>query len=309
MANRDAIAVAVTDDDITVAQSEILLKLQEFHDRFQIPVTYFIVPFPRGAPLSISGDPALCDALRVVQERGSEACAHSYQHNLFEWGYPEIAGAMSFSPPACEAFADARFAIERYHQKECMRERLRRAREEWHKATGCVQKGFRSGWGSFSGTLYELLSEEGFEWSSLRFASRTSWLWCMEGQNSTSLCPDSINPAVGLLPFRQNGVIEFPVLGDFGFHTYCSRRAQLVELFKRQFMACVQQGAPCVLCHHPHGLEANDTDPNSGYDIYTEIFTWLKESGLARFVTMSALYSEWKDKAQSPPEQPMPAMG
>ena len=138
--------------------------MQDFHDRFQIPVTYFIVPFPRGAPSSISGDAALCDAIRNVQARGSEACGHSYEHNLFEWGYPEIAGAMSLSQPACEAFADARFAIERYHQKDRMRERLRRAREEWHKATGCVQKGFRAGWGSFSGTLYELLTEEGVEW-------------------------------------------------------------------------------------------------------------------------------------------------
>ena len=42
MANKDAIAVAVTDDDITVGQAQILLKLQDFHDRFQIPVTYFI---------------------------------------------------------------------------------------------------------------------------------------------------------------------------------------------------------------------------------------------------------------------------
>lgn len=305
---KHAIAVAVTNDDTAAGDAAELRKVHAFQQRFGVPCSYFVIPFNRETGAGISSDPALLDAIREVCAAGSEVHPHSYTHNLFEWGYPEIVSAMEFSREACEAFADSRFAIEAYQAKEAMQRRLSRVVEEWQRAVQEPPRGFRSGWGSFSGTLYEVLCEQGFRWASVRFASRTPWLWCKRGEED-EVYPESINDAVGLRPFRQNGIVEFPILGDYGFHTFRSRKESLVELFKRQFAACVDAAAPCVLVHHPHGLDAQDADPESGYEIYGEIFSWLAESGLARFVTMSRLYEEWRDKAMPAPLQVMPEMG
>jgi peptidoglycan/xylan/chitin deacetylase (PgdA/CDA1 family) len=298
----------VTNDDLMAGKSADLLRVKDFHDRLRIPVSYFVVPFNRQTGQRISQDAELLDAMQAACAAGSEFHPHSYKHNLFEWGYPEIVAAMEISREACEAFADARFAIDDYNRKDRMRERMKRVAEEWHRATGQVPRGFRSGWGSFSRTLYEVLTEEGFKWTSLRFASRTPWMWCKDPETAPPY-PERINPAVGLVPFRQEGVIEFPLLGDFGFHTRRANKPRLVELFKRQFGQCAEAGAPCVLCHHPHALAAANADANSGYEIYADIFAWLRENRAARFVTMSELYEEWKHRAVSPQPQTFPQMG
>jgi hypothetical protein len=309
MASNERIDVAVTSDDIGVGLSDELLKVQAFHDEFDIPVTHFIVPFSLETDLGITTDPTLLDAMKSVEDRGSETQLHAYRHNLFEWGYPEIVSAMDLSEEACEQFADSRFAIEAYHQKDAMRERLGLAMDEWERATGRRPTGFRSGWGSFSGTLYELLNEQGFRWSSVRFASRTGWKWSAEECESANSYPETINEAVGLTPFRQGDLVEFPILGDFGFHARRSQADRLIGLFKRQFAICQERNAPCVMVHHFHGLSAGGDNADSGYDIYREIFTWLKETQNVRFVTMDALCEAWKDRTITKPPQRMPQLG
>jgi len=299
------IPVAITSDDISSGLADMLQKLHAFHQPYKIPVTYFIVPCPPNRP-GISQDPALLDAMRACNADGSEMVLHSYEHNLFEWGYPEIVSAMEFSTPACEAFADARFAIEQYHRKDAMQERLKRAAAEWTAATGKAPEGFRSGWGSFSGTLYEVLAEAGFRWTSLRFASRTSWKRCRQGQGGDPDYPAVINEAIGLTPYRQNGMVEYPILGDFGFNPPPERMPDLVELFKTQFAQCASKGVPCVVCHHHHGLESGGK--GTGYEIYRVIFEWLKGQPV-HFVTMSELHTEWQDRAIEQPVVPMPMIG
>ncbi len=290
------IQVAVTDDDVSVDQSDILLKLHEFHQQFEIPVSYFIVPFQNNTEKSISQDTTLQKALDVIRNDGSEAHPHSHRHHPFEWGYPEISGAMEFSNGLCKAFADHRFAVEEYQSKDRMFARMGEVVSEWEAFSGEKPRGFRPGWGSFSSNLYAALAEFNYEWSSTRFASRSSWHRCM-GHPSE----DVINERVGLMPYMQNGLVEYPILGDFGFHANNDAQEGLINLFKQQFQACIDVGAPCVLCHHPHGLEAVNNDPGSGYAIYTEIFQWLQDRGDVEFVTMSQLHNDWQAKALPEP--------
>ena len=75
------IQVAITDDDITVGQSAELLKLHEFHQQFEIPVSYFIIPFPSGSEQSISQDATLQKTLDLIRDGGSEAHPHSFIGN------------------------------------------------------------------------------------------------------------------------------------------------------------------------------------------------------------------------------------
>jgi len=285
------IQVAISDDDITVGKAGKLLELHRFHEQFGIPVSYFIIPFPRTEELSISQDTDLQRALDTIRADGSEAHPHSHRHHPFEWGYPEIIGAMEFSEGLCKAFADHRFSIELYHDKDRMLQRMVEVVEEWKKFSGEESVGFRPGWGSFSCTFYEVLKECGYKWSSTRFASRASW-----HRSKGYPSEDVINPHVGLNPYLQNGLIEFPILGDFGFHAKRSDGPELVALFKKQFWECLEANAPAVICHHPHGLDSDDVDPGSGYEIYSEIFEWLIARGDVEFVTMSKLYDTWKDK-------------
>jgi len=274
-----------TNDDITFGQTAELERMIAFLAEMRVPGTFFVVPIRSIG--SIDQDKALVAAIRSAETQGHEFHQHGTRHTPFECGIPELA-MLAASPEASHKFEAQRFEIEASHTVEALARMLEEGRKVWSNAFGLACRGFRPGWGAFCGNLYRALDLLGYQWSSARILSTTSWRRNFGEWDA----PLAFREELPMLPapFPGTTVYEIPMTGgEYAFKVPLEEEKieSMVALGLEEFGWCYQRDLPFVMLSHWPGLARDD---GAGYEVHRRFLRKIHESGKARFLTMDAFF-------------------
>lgn len=274
-----------TNDDINYGMVGKLRRQLQLLDRFDIPGTFFVVPFsPAESGKTLADDVDLLKEIDRARGRGHEFYQHGYRHTPFESGVPET-WMLDFNPEERREYDEHRLEIESQHTWEALVAMLESGHRIWRRAFHEDSPGYRPGWGAFCANLYRALEALGYEWVSSRIPSPASWLR-NQGQWDAPMNYRAVVPAQ---PCRIGKIWEYPMAGDYAFRVpnEPARIVAMVELGLQEFAYCHQRGIPFLLLSHYHGLENNN---NSGYAVHEQLLTRLLKDGHAEPLRMSELH-------------------
>lgn len=291
------IPVVWTCDDLTAGELRELEEVSSWLEKLGIPGTFFCIPARNGG---LDKDTEFLASAKGIMAKGSEFHPHGYDHWCFECGIPDTSAVWTsrHSWEIQEEFNLNRFEIEQAHTREAIRNRLHRGFEIWQRAFGKYPTGFRPGFGSFCRNLYYALEDLQVPWCSIRFATPTAMQWSRGPQFYD--VPEKIYPQ-GFAPFKVGNITEYPFAGDYGYHIPPEAVDRFVELGWRQFNIAADRGDPFIMLAHQHGLACTDNPPtwaNAGYESHEKLIRRIRDSGKARFITMSELHAIQTGKIQ-----------
>lgn len=270
-----------TNDDICAGRADKLVRQLQFIDRFNIPGTFFVIPRAEGK--NIDDDPELLRVIEKARERGHEFYQHGYVHTPFESGVPET-WMLEFSPDVLREYNERRLEIEKQHTFEAMVRMIEAGRKIWRRAFHEDSEGYRPGWGAFCTNLFRALDVLGFQWSSVRLASPTAWLW----NNGKWDAPQDFRKEVPPFPHRVGNLIDFSLGTEYAFRVPSEpeKIQAMVDLALRDFDHYHKNGWPMVVCTHWHGLEHKG---GTGYAVHEKLLPLMIDAGRAELMGAKAL--------------------
>lgn len=275
-----------TDDDIcaqTPSQLGNLERMLDFLDRWNIPGSFFVIPhISRG--LALTDEPRLCERMRTAQQQGHGFYQHGCSHDPYENGPPDLR-MLEFDPQVKARFDQERFAIDHMCTLENIRKNLTHGKEVFTQVFGQPSLGFRGGWGSYSRNLFIVLPELGFAWDSTMMNCWTSWTWAAHGVGSVPL---EFDAQVPIAPYRIGELWEYSIVGDFSFQVKPGEEDAYLGLAIKSFEHCYENGLPCNMVSHWHGLERNG---DTGYRVQERFLEIVLSSGKAEPMTLGQFHA------------------
>lgn len=300
------IPVIWTNDDISFGCAEKLIRQLEFLKRFDIPGSFFCVPFsntPQSHGKTLADDAELLGVIDSARNQGHDFYQHGYRHTPFECGVPE-SWMLDFAPQVEAQFNEHRLEIEAQHTFDALVTMLEKGRRIWRQAFGEDSPGFRPGWASFCGNLYRALEALGYDWVTSRTNSPTSWLrnqgiWDAQPKfrEAIPMQPGPAMPGLRLMEYPLNG-------GDYAFRIPNEPRRidSMVDLAMEELEYVVAQNAPMMICSHYHGLEHAD---DSGYAIHEKLLPKMLDDSRLEFINMAELHERYRPEPDTEPHEPL----
>jgi len=282
-----------SNDDLGAGRADRFKNILSFLNRWGIKGSFFVIPVLEGRPLT--ADKELCELMLVARDEGHCFYQHGYEHHAYENGVPEL-WMLDYNAEVKELYDRERFAMERLATRKELTRRIRAGMDIWQEVFGEMSPGYRAGWGSYSRNMYMALAELGFKWDSSRLSSRTSWLWGIEGPESS---PVELSSYVPVNPYRIGELWEYPIIGDFAYRVKPGEEDAYLKLGKELFHLASRKQAPFLLVTHWHGLEHTE---NAGYRVMERFLDDLMNEDEVEPITMDQLHDRvTKGKLTSAP--------
>jgi peptidoglycan/xylan/chitin deacetylase (PgdA/CDA1 family) len=279
----EQITFAWTNDDAGsggTAMIESVERSCEYLESRGLRGTWFVVPKPRGEPLTDAWVRCLCAA----RDRGHDLQLHGLTHeDCWEFG-PPVRPAVTISPQIAEGYRERREELRQRYTVEKLRARLEEGLEIFDGVLGVQPTVFRAPCGSICPALYEALAQVGMRYETSQYLNLGTY-YHLEPYNRP---PEAEwTDAYPYAPFRWfSGVTQVPMLGE-----YTWRHA---DRYPEEFraLACADadriaaESPVGVLLSHTHGIAANYEYAFATFDALLE---HLDARGMRRFATLGEL--------------------
>jgi len=240
--------------------------------------TWFVIPKPRGKPLSDEWVAALIEA----RDAGHDLQLHGLTHeDCFEFG-PPAWPATSISPDFQPEFDRRRDELMPRYRLQTLRARIEEGMAIFERDLGVKPSVFRAPCGAISKPMFAALRQVGIRYHTCVYISATGYEHL---PHRAGRLEQEWTDEVPYCPFRwYSDIIEAPILNEYTWRGAGQRSGEFLELAKRDVDRIAAESPIAVLLMHTHGI-ADDYD-----HAFRLIDTVVEHAGsTARFTTLGRL--------------------
>lgn len=276
-----------TNDDAGMEEPERFAELLDFLAEQEVPGTFFVVPAAGGR--SLAQKPHWLARLNRALDEGHDLQLHGFTHGSpFEFGVPPQF-ILDILPEHQAQLAPASTQFAATRGRAMLAEKLTRGREILTGLFGYAPQGFRSPYLAVCDTLYHVLHELGFQWSSNQAVNPTGWRYIERHYDP----PVPWRPEVAPRPYRHpSGVIEAPMCSEYSWYLTDGDVQRHLQLAQADFDCARANGDAFVVLSHYFAMTGKWS---AGLRLYERLFEHARAQGNVRFATLSQLV------AQQPP--------
>jgi peptidoglycan/xylan/chitin deacetylase (PgdA/CDA1 family) len=210
-------------DDVINAHEEFL-EAERFITGLGIPMTFFVVPKPRGTRLDEI--PEMVSALRdVARKPDRDFGLHGLTHGGYEFGLPHPHMASLMGEKTVKDLARRRDEICQEHTVEQLGTKLREAMELYENIFGERPRYFRSPCAMTCDALYRSLSDAGIRFDSSQIINWKMWRYFVSDFETNVGWDTEVPPRLYPGP---HGVTIIPIMAEYFWYI---KRREDAELF------------------------------------------------------------------------------
>jgi peptidoglycan/xylan/chitin deacetylase (PgdA/CDA1 family) len=262
------------------AMVESLRRTCRFLESRGLRASWFVVPEPRGEPLTGEWKQALLEA----RDAGHDLQLHGLTHgDCYEFG-PPAWPATIISPTFLADFESRREEAMPRYTVEKLQARIERGMELFERDLGVRPTLFRAPCGAVSRPMFEALRRVGIAYHTCEYISATGYEFL---PHRGGRLQQEWRDAIPHRPFRwYSGIIEVPILNEYTWRGASAREPEMVSLAKQDVDRIAPESPVAVLLMHTHGI-ADDYD--YAFRLIDSVAEHLERRRDARFATLGEL--------------------
>ncbi len=272
-----------TNDDAGMQEPELFAELLDFLAKQAVPATFFTVPAAGGRTLD--QEPRWLRLLERARNEGHELQHHGWVHTAFEFGVPPPF-MLDIMPESKAQWQRDPATFSVHHHYEILADKLEQGRAVFRKTLGETPLGFRSPCLATCDTMYTVLRDLGFQWSSNQVINPMGWRYINRDYHAGEPWQPNLPPR----PYRHlSGLIEAPMHSEYTWYLEEVDVERHFQLAKADFDRARANGDAFVALSHYYAMTGKWA---SGLQVYEKLFAHAREQGNVRFVTLSQLVAE-----------------